>query len=229
MRKAIRFLGCLIIFFALVIDVLSAAMDNASYGKIISTVEAEVKAKTLQSGTLDLYDEDINKVRNLRMTKAYKEVTQRGDRYYVLFDCRDVQMGDIVQIEGQVFGEDSSYEVEKFNIKNVQALVNDQTQANKEFTDEEIQAAMRQYFDQQRQFTDGKVMLFDQTNNQMRYLELRELNPEVRRMGIFYNSRAKFVDVNTGDILAVDIAVENKKGRLNVQALRIRDIFKAGQ
>ena len=85
---------------------------------------------------------------------------------------------------------------------------------------------MMDYIERQGKFTDGKVMLFDKDNEKMRNLELTELKEEVRRMGIFYSSSSKFVDVDTGDILDIDISVENKKGKLKVQALRIRNVRK---
>jgi hypothetical protein len=46
-------------------------------------------------------------------------------------------------------------------------------------------------------------------------------------MGVFYSSSSKFVDADTGDILDIDISVENNNGTLKVQALRIRNVRKA--
>jgi hypothetical protein len=68
--------------------------------------------------------------------------------------------------------------------------------------------------------------MFDEDHQKMRHLELKELKPEVRRMGIFCSSGSKFVDADSGDILVIDISVENKNGKLNMQALRIRDVQK---
>jgi hypothetical protein len=69
-------------------------------------------------------------------------------------------------------------------------------------------------------------MLYDKDAEKMRNLELVELKEEVRRLGILMSSSSQFKDVDSGEILDIDISVENKEGQLRLQALRIRGVRK---
>jgi len=184
----------------------------------------------MEQGHLDKVDEEVlNKLlkKVFYVTGKYDNVVERDGKYFVVSDYRDVNTGDKVQVEIGVIPEGAGFAVDNIRIKNVKKFDEEKSQEAKEYTDEEIQAFMQKYIKKQTQFTDGILMLFDKDNEKMRNLKLDELTKKVNRLGVFYSSRAKFVDADSGDLLDVDISVENKDGALSVQALRIRDIRQA--
>jgi len=212
--------------FALVFATYAHAVEIENSNQIKTAVREALQKKTIQSGTLDIYDKDSDRVRNLRKIKMHEDVVGEEGKYLVLGDYRDISTGDIVVVEIEVVQEETDFIIEDIRIKDVQKLNEREPQEDKEYTDEEIQAFMQEFVKKQTQFTDGIVMLFDKDNEKMRHLKLTELKKEVRRMGVFYSSSSQFVDADTGDIVSVDIAVEKKKGKLKIQALRIRDVRK---
>ncbi|MCK5178333.1 MAG: hypothetical protein KAR32_02300 [Candidatus Omnitrophica bacterium] len=215
MNRRVLVAGSLIFFFVLTVP----AKANSG---LLEVAKDKLKEKTVQSGTLDIYDEGLNRVRNLRLMKV-SDVVEKDGAYLITADYRDIGSGDIVGVEADMVSASDDFIVKDARIKSVQAI--DEGEAE-EYTDDEIQAFMTEYIEKQGKFTGGKVMLFDKDNEKMRHLELTELKAEVRRMGIFYSSSSKFVDVDTNDIVDIDISVENKKGKLKVQALRIRNVRK---
>lgn len=209
-------------------SVVMAQESGANVG-LLEKVEKSLKEKIVHSGTLDIYDEKINKVRNLRLIEFQKDTLEGGGATVLLADFRDIQTGEIVVVEMDAALAGGEFELGNMRIKEVKALVKAAAAEDKEYTDEEIQEVMTGYLDQQGQFNDGKVMLFDPENAVMRNLQLKELKKEVRRLGIFYSSSSQFTDAGTGDILDVDISVQKKSGKLKVQALRIRNVRKGGK
>ena len=191
--------------------------------EILDAVRKEIRSQSMASGTLDIYDPGIDAVRNLRTMEFPTEVTIGGDgRFTALIKFRDVNSGAVVDIEAVAQQQDGTVQVEDLKITGVQELDKGEDLSTKEYTDQEIQDFMKRYLAQQMQFT-GSIMLYDEDRGVMRKIKLLELDPEVRRMGIFYNSRGQFEDLDSGDILGIDVAVQNEDGNLGVQALRIRD------
>jgi hypothetical protein len=229
MKIRTGFVGGLILIFALVMLVEgeeAQQQPDQVKTKVLDAVKRDLKKKTRNSGTLDIYDKDKDAVRNLRADKTHEEVAEQDGKYLTTADYRDIKTGDVAQVEIEVVQEGEEYLVKDIRIKGVQALKQDEASEAKQYSDDEVQAFMRDYLKKQTEFTDGLVMLFDKDNDKMRKLKLTELKKEVRRMGIFYISRAQFEDADTDETLSIDISVENIKGKLNTQALRIRDIRK---
>ena len=208
----------LIFFFALTVP----AGANPD---LLEVAKDKLKERTLQSGTLDIYDSDKKQVRNLRLI-TIKDVIEKDGASLIVADCRDINSGDIVGVEADMVSAEEDFLIKGVRIKGIQAVNEGASEEEKEYTDDEIQAFMMGYVERQGKFTDGKIMLFDKDNEKMRTLELNEIKKEVRRMGIFYSSSSKFTDVDTNDILDIDISVEKKNGKLKVQALRIRNVRK---
>lgn len=202
----------------------SASCAAEQKSGLLESVKNELKKKTARSGTLDIYDDDTEKVRNLRVINVEEKISEQDGKYFVLADYRDINTGDIVRVEIDVVSAGERTVLEDIRIQDVRTMGQDESLEAKEYTDQEIQAFMMEHLQKQGQFNEGKIMLFDKDSGQMRNLELKTLDPEVRRMGIFYSSSAQFADVAAGEILDIDMSVENKKGTLNVQALRIRNV-----
>lgn len=228
MKIRTGFISGIILIFALTTCVYAkeAKKPDQVKNKVLDAVKRDLKKKTRSSGTLDIYDQQKDAVRNLRAHKTRDDVIEQEGKYLTTADYRDIKTGDIVQVEIEVVPEGDDYAVKDIRMKGVQALKQEETSEAKEYSDDEIQAFMREYIKKQTEFTDGFIMIFDKDNDKMRKLKLAEIKKEVRRMGIFYSSRAQFLDSETGEIISIDISVENVKGKLNLQALRIRDIRK---
>lgn len=206
---------------------IAAAQGSGEDASLIKNVKEILKEKTVQSGTLDIYDGKINKVRNLRLMAFQNGILDEGKVKILTADFRDIQTGEVVTVQMEGISTEGKLDLGEFRIKEVKAVEDAAGAEDKEYTDEEIQKVMTDYVDRQGQFNDGKVMLFDSDNEVMRNLQLKELKKEVRRIGIFYSSSSQFVDANTGDLLDIDISVQKKEGKLTVQALRIRNVRRA--
>ena len=53
------------------------------------------------------------------------------------------------------------------------------------------------------------------------------LDSHLRRLGILFICGAEFQDKDNKDTLSIDVTVENQKGKLQIQALRIRKVVPA--
>ena len=194
---------------------------------VLKVIQENVKSQSIKSGTLDIYDEKINKVRNLRTMKFPETASENEGVFIAAIEYRDINSGDIVTVEATVDGKVTPLVVKDFKMVKIEKLKDrKEGEVKKEFPDEEIQAFMKSSIDQQVKFT-GNLQLFDEERNKMRSLELVKLDTVVKRMGIFYTSRAEFKDVENGDLLGVDVSVEYKDGELTLQALRIREFRRA--
>jgi len=227
-------MNCLLLAMIIVAAMTGRAMAECASGqcapkneKILSVVKAELKERTKMSGTLDLYDTDKARVRNLRMVPGNDQVSVKNNEYTVILNFRDMESGDIVEVSSLVVKDSTEWSVKELTMIGVKEKPKtDESAAKKEYSDEEIQKVMNDYLDSQVKFSDH-LMLFDEERSKMRNLDLVELKTEVRRLGILNISRASFKDAESGEMLGIDVTVENLKGQLKVQSLRIRDVKRA--
>ena len=196
--------------------------------EIQDVVKKHLQEKTKGSGTLDLFDEKIDAVRNLRMMESHDAVKKEEGLYVVPIDYRDIKTGAVVDVEVSAVNKDNAWTVKSIDIKNITEIHAGDTapDANKEYSDNEIQDVMKKYLLQQAKFT-GSIALFDGERKKMRNLELLQMSKEVRRLGAISISSADFKDKDSGEKVVVDVAVENQKGKLSVQSLRIREVKKS--
>jgi len=196
-----------------------AKPDDAknSGGPLVDAVKAEIKNKSKTSGTLDIYDNNTKKVRTLDVI-GLKETAKDT----VTGEFRDTKTGDVVTVEVKV----ADNKVGDFNITKAEPPKPVQ-QAKKDYTDQEIQDFMKEYITTQAAGT-GVFLLFDEKIKKMRNLEFVKLQEKVRRYGIIAITTAEFKEKDTGDTILADVNVENKKEGLEVTAVRIKNIVKAG-
>lgn len=190
-------------------------------GDLKETVKKALWQRVRVTGTLDLFDAKINAVRHLKMMDFQGDVVQKGDQLSAVIDYRDIDTGDVVTVNATLAKKDSAWDVTETVIASVKEAP--KVDENKVYSDAELQTFMNEYLQAQVKFT-GTLMLFDEDRNKMRKLELVSLDGEVRRLGTLSISRATFKDKDSGETLGVDVTVENKKGKLSVQALRIREV-----
>ena len=208
-----------------------AAAKSSKNQNVIDAFKKELKEKTKLTGSLDLYDSKINKVRNLKMIQIKDDVQKDGAGYIVPGEYRDMKSAEIVTVEASLEEKNGELVSRDFNITGITTevknnVVKPNIDAKKEYSDKDIQDVMQDYFKQQTQFSDH-LQLFDEAKNKMRNLDLIKLSEQVRRLGILYISTADFKDSDAGDTLAIDVTVQNKDGILDVQSLRIRSVKKA--
>jgi hypothetical protein len=71
---------------------------------------------------------------------------------------------------------------------------------------------------------DGSFEIMDSVTGNMRYLELKRIHDRVGKTGDYFYSCADFKDTKSGELLDLDIDVENKDGELNVIDVRIHKV-----
>ena len=94
--------------------------------------------------------------------------------------------------------------------------------AKKEYSDTDVQQFIQDYIKKQTKFSET-MNLFDEEKNKMRNLKFLEAKETVKRLGSISIVRGNFEDVDSHEILGIDIVVQNKDGKLNLQNLFIRE------
>ena len=196
----------------------SAAGDDA----VLKAAQDSLREKIKMSGTLDIYDDKIKMVRNLQTIEIHKDIAATAEGKVITVDYRDIKNGDVVVIEVAVSEKDGALKVTEPKIKEVKPL---KTDFVKQFSEDDIQQYMEAQLGAQAKFS-GYINLFDPDKNVMRKLKLISLDKEVRKLGVLNISRAQFKDIDTNEVLGVDVTVENRNAQLNLQALRIRQVVK---
>ena len=206
-------------------NAVSVMAQGTAPADVLKVIQEHVKGLSIKSGTLDMYDEKASKVRNLRTMAFPETVTEKDGAYVATIKYRDVRSGDIVNVDAVVDSKATPLAVKELKIVGVEKLKDEKKEGApaKEYTDAEVQTFMKTALDQQAKFT-GSLMLFDEERNKMRTLQMVSLDSAVKRLGIFYSSRAELKDMESGDLVVVEVSTENKDGELNLQALRIREV-----
>ena len=191
--------------------------SNAEMEKAVTDYLLE---KSKLSGTMDIMDEKSNTIRNLRLISIQKESLAGSGM--PLVDFRDINSGEIVMVELKLHnGKVDSSQVIK--VTPAESIILD---PNKVFTDDEVQDFIKEYINTQAHLS-GSFSLYDEAAKRLRNLELISLDSQLRRLGILFICSAEFKDSENKDTLQVDVTVENQKGKLQIQALRIRKVVPA--
>lgn len=66
---------------------------------IRKTMKDYVIAKSAESGTFDVNDEETNKIRRLVLVKVHERVGKTGDYYYSCADFKDVDSGELLDLD----------------------------------------------------------------------------------------------------------------------------------
>lgn len=84
----------------------------------------------------------------------------------------------------------------------------------------DIHSAMRIYIDD-KSAQSGALEVYDNVTGKTRRLELMRIHERVGKTGDYYYSCADFKDMDSGDMLDLDLDVENEDGKLGVVDVRI--------
>lgn len=89
---------------------------------------------------------------------------------------------------------------------------------------EDIRNAMKSYVEAESQKTGGNFEIFDSETNKTRKLSLTRVHERVGKTGDYYYSCADFKDVDSGELLDLDLDVEEQNGQLKVVDVRVHKV-----
>lgn len=187
-------------------------------------VRSDIKKRALMSGTLDLYDGKIDKVRNLSLLEMLKDEKSKADQTDSL-TFRDMNSGAIVTVKAQLAKKNGTLIVENYQILKVEELVKKNVEAM-EYVDAEVQKFMMEYLKNQAKFS-GYFNIYDEKNSKLRKLTPIQFQKKVRKFGILLISRVECTDTESKEKLEIDVTVENKEGSLKIKSMRIFAIHPA--
>ncbi|MCA9394154.1 MAG: hypothetical protein KC900_08120 [Candidatus Omnitrophica bacterium] len=193
-----------------------------------ANVSAYLQEKTKFSGSLDIYDGDIDKVRNLKLINLRRDsLSGEGPDYEIGADFRDLSSGDVMDVLIRLVEGAGGLEVGEITIEGVKykKKEKDPELAAKKFSDKEVKDYIKEHIAKRSKFG-GTYGVFDKDNEVYRQLNLVGLGDDVRNFGILYINTVEFVDDKTGEKVSVDITVQSKDGELDVKTVRIKKIRK---
>ena len=96
--------------------------------------------------------------------------------------------------------------------------------AAKEHSKDDIRNAMATFVEAQAQKTGGNFEVIDPDTNKTRRLQMIRVHERVGKTGDYYYSCADFKDVDTGELLDLDLDVEDQNGTLKVVDARLHKV-----
>ena len=91
-------------------------------------------------------------------------------------------------------------------------------------TNEDIRSAMESYVAAESQKTGGNFEVRDPDTGKTRKLSLTRVHERVGKTGDYYYSCADFKDVDSGELLDLDLDVEDQSGSLKVVDVRVHKV-----
>ena len=96
--------------------------------------------------------------------------------------------------------------------------------AAKEHSKDDIRNAMKSFVEAQAQKTGGNFEVIDPDTNKKRKLQMVRVHERVGKTGDYYYSCADFKAVDTGEMLDLDLDVEDQNGTLKVVDVRLHKV-----
>ena len=180
-----------------------------------------ISEKSKITGHLDLYDENIDAVRNLKLLEWTELKDGEENQKIQHGDFRDFRTGDTVEV-GLVI-DVQQMQVEKARIVALKETTPEVSAEalDKDFTQGDVQAAITDYIEQKSKFT-KTFGFFDPTLEKFLKLDFDQFQGDMRRFGVLYIQTTVFVEAGSEDPVALDITVENVNGQLQVQKIKRR-------
>ncbi|MBP9854341.1 MAG: hypothetical protein KBD53_05700 [Candidatus Omnitrophica bacterium] len=208
---------------------LYAQLTDERKNDIQQAVDLFLKEKKKNSGSLDLFDESINKVRNLNYITLHMDtLADKGGRYDLQGDLRDLGSGDIVDVKIEI----SKSGNDALTVREIKIIGVKQKAAEKaspaidqKFTNLEVVAAIAAYIEKMSKFG-GTFGLVDPKTEKYRQLKLIKIDEKIRNFGILYISTVEFEDVDSKEKIFVDMTFYNKDGKLDMKSVRIIKVMK---
>jgi hypothetical protein len=216
----------ILVCFTFVSVLVCAAQESGPSTGLLDFAKSSIEEKSKATGHLDLFDEKINKVRNLDLMEMNPTVEKKDNLDVVSGKFRDVASGDIVTLHISIEEKDGAKSVKDITIGEISAAtVAAAADPNHEFTDQEIQDVMKKYLDKKSQFT-GSFDIFDEKLQALRNLKVGAFEPSVRRFGTRFISRVETTDMKSAETVLLDLSVDNNAGNLEVKNVKIFQVKK---
>ena len=201
-----------------------SAEQEFSQDAIVDFIKDYLKEKAKYTGKVDLYDERINKVRNLDLIDIETNGTRENDQYVTRAKFRDFGSGDIATVKIMVGIKGGKFETPSLTIENVDKIVAANVlDPNHQHTDQEVKDAIVKYLKQKSEFT-GTFDMFDEKTQKMRKLETGNVQENVRKFGSRFIGRVDAVERAVDEKLELDVSVDNKEGILEVKSVKIYSV-----
>lgn len=207
------------VIYCLILAALLIASNASAKGDLTQMTEAAYKNLSKVSGTLDIYDRKIDAVRNLKFIKHLEGVEETREQYTTKGVYRDIQTGDVLEVNALFEKSESKSEFIKFEIGGI--LEKLEKKEDKEYTDEEILAFMKNNIETRAKWT-GTYDIYDEKRGAMLKLELTEIGPDIRKFGKLSIASMNTKDTVSGANITLDITVEKNNGELSVKSVRIK-------
>ena len=206
-------------------DAVKGSTDQEfSQDAIVNFIKDYLKEKAKYTGKVDLYDEKINKVRNLDLMDIEKSVTHENNQYIARAKFRDFASGDIAGVKITVGVKGGKLEMPNLTIENVDKIVAaDKPDPTHQYTDQEVKDAIVKYLKQKSEFT-GTFDMFDEKTQKMRKLETGNVHENVRKFGSRFIGCVDAADRAVDEKLELDVSVDNKEGILEVKSVKIYSV-----
>lgn len=191
-------------------------------------IQKAIQEKTQLSGTFDLFDEENNKVRNLRLVEGPLGLNSQEGIHRMKAMFKDIKSGDSVELEFKVqekegILQDLNWQITKTEMAQLQKPPRDNEE--KVFGREDVQKALENYIFQKSKFT-KTFDIFDTEITKMRKLEFVSFDDELRHFGILYILAAHFKDKGSQEMVKVDFTAENQGNSLAVKIVKIVEVQK---
>lgn len=191
---------------------------------ILNFVKDYLKEKAKYTGKIDLYDEKINKVRNLDLMDIEKNSMRENNQYITRAKFRDFASGDIAGVKITVGVKGGKLELPNLTIENVDKIIAaDVPDPTHQYTDQEVKDVIVKYLKQKSQFT-GTFDMFDEKTQKIRKLEIGNIQEKVKKFGSRFIGRVDAVERAVDEKLELDVSVDNKEGLLEVKSVKIYSV-----
>lgn len=174
------------------------------------------------TGSLDMYDGKIKKVRHLQLLKweSFKPQDEDPDKVLGHGDFRDTANGDVLDVSFLINTSGDTPAVEDTRIVGLKSASPQQDAASLEkvFTQDEVRAAIRKYITQKSKFTQT-FAIFDPDLQKFFKLKWKGFTGDMRHFGVLYIQTTDFTDEG-GKPLSYDVTVKNEHGALAVQSFK---------
>jgi hypothetical protein len=97
-------------------------------------------------------------------------------------------------------------------------------QTKREPSKDDIRSTMKAFVEAQAQKTGGNFEIIDPDTNKKRRLQMIRVHERIGKTGNYYYSCADFKDVDTGELLDLDLDVEDQNGTLKVVDVRLHKV-----
>ncbi len=226
MRRLVLQIGFILGFLAMIAPGVVVA-ESQGEGDVKEAVQREITKRTKYTGRLDLYDDANSKVRHLDLIKFDLDIRQDGDNKVATLKYKDIDNGDMVDVNFFVVSKNNVFRVKRVKIlkveeKTIKKVVKPE---KKNYGPDEVREFVVDYLAQQTKLLEY-FALFDQNILKVRKLEIIEIDEEARNFGSISIVGVVCKDLATNESVRLDITVSSRNSDLSVSKIKIKEVPK---